>query len=926
MANKHDRRVVSGVIHEARYAIDELGKLEKQLDHVVRKQLMSYTAARDREIRGLLDSFDTAAGSIPINNATNAALLNRTISRIINLADIYQGLQSPLNAAIVAAGMVASKISAREVGRSVGMADPAKMRGGYKQHLYGDRGRVAYSELTAAAIGGGDSLFRGAPAFGLRPEGMREEYERWTQKGREAMKGAPKNMLPALQALSQDSFNTLHGNEMINTAELRTRLMRKITDPAATTAAMRRELENAGLFGAMRDSAGRRVTVSERADRIVTHSVHKTSMQAEQAMVENIYGQDPGFKAEEQYYAWLCVGDGRTAEDSWRRNGQVLTVTQWGTKDFGDGYFGMKPLRPRDRCANFIVRPDWFSKDLQGKYFNSQTDLPPFHEELKADSMKAVGVKGIGPAAPVAPKGKIPSATHMAPPKRKHISYADADDIPTARSWAKENLGVDVGFVDADGVPVSFPDAADEALALTRTNRAVHRVTDIYNEYPELARSQPIRELNFDVGAGRTASRGTSTETTGLIDSAGRVTRQEVVIPINPQFADDAVLKSFDDVVDEAVFRAHVEQVRSRESYFAIRDPIMVAEENVEAMAEALTLLQNGKYRRGMLDDRLESKLFAYSDTMAGRDAIPPLEFWDNVPELRALFTAEEQAAVYNRMKYVDTSQWNQLTVISKGQDIPIGATIEEVLEVQKRKILEAVEAIDAYRQDFPELRIGGIKLTKHNQAYATVAGTPLPGRVHMGDQIIRLNLDIDEVRELNLLGWQQNGVRHFVDPGTTPDLIKHELGHIVGEHMGFHKGKEWTRYVNDLMTIRETRFAYLEEFIPPSYFAPAAKRPPGDFIHDSWISYYSRDPGRQHRREEAFAEMWRLFRDERYVRYNDVTESLRHGITTELGHQRLPKEIEELFEDLLEGALSDSFTTPTGEIQSILEALNKIE
>jgi len=63
--------------------------------------------------------------------------------------------------------------------------------------------------------------------------------------------------------------------------------------------------------------------------------------------------------AEDRIYRWVSVLLPRTAEDSLRRHGLMLSEPEWLTHDFGDGYFGFQPLRPNDRCSTVFFRRAW---------------------------------------------------------------------------------------------------------------------------------------------------------------------------------------------------------------------------------------------------------------------------------------------------------------------------------------------------------------------------------------------------------------------------------------------------------------------------------------------------------------------------------------------------------------------------------------
>ena len=158
--------------------------------------------------------------------------------------------------------------------------------------------------------------------------------------------------------------------------------LRSIYDPTATVQSLRQELVDRGQVEGLVDTIGRRITASERADRIAKYELSALETQAQQETVADIYHD--GEQSLDDYWLWVATLDGRQGHDSEVRNGQVLTMKQWRKKDFGDRYTGrIKPLRPRDRCDMVNVQPEWFSKDIRKKYFNSKIGTP-IQSELAA--------------------------------------------------------------------------------------------------------------------------------------------------------------------------------------------------------------------------------------------------------------------------------------------------------------------------------------------------------------------------------------------------------------------------------------------------------------------------------------------------------------------------------------------------------------
>lgn len=184
---------------------------------------------------------------------------------------------------------------------------------------------------------------------------------------------------PPLKSIINQSkkmaFRELTNREAMNLGILKQVFFRHIYDPTGTPESLREDLTRTGQIEGMLDSIGRRVTASERADRIASYELPKI---AQDASVQTAYDIYNGGKPDPKkiFYAWQAVIDGRQGPDSEARNGQVLSLYQWKRKSFAGGRHGLPPLRPRDRCDAVLMMPHWFSPKTRKEYFNARTDNP----------------------------------------------------------------------------------------------------------------------------------------------------------------------------------------------------------------------------------------------------------------------------------------------------------------------------------------------------------------------------------------------------------------------------------------------------------------------------------------------------------------------------------------------------------------------
>jgi hypothetical protein len=105
----------------------------------------------------------------------------------------------------------------------------------------------------------------------------------------------------------------------------------------------------------------RGLTVKERVDMIARTEISRTYNTA--GIIRDIERLGPDHKRK-----WISVMDSRTETDSLSREGKILPVSEWRTRDFVDRvlksggggfrmglYHGFPPLRPMDRCTTKAV-------------------------------------------------------------------------------------------------------------------------------------------------------------------------------------------------------------------------------------------------------------------------------------------------------------------------------------------------------------------------------------------------------------------------------------------------------------------------------------------------------------------------------------------------------------------------------------------
>jgi hypothetical protein len=179
-------------------------------------------------------------------------------------------------------------------------------------------------------------------------------------------------------------FRQVYDRGNMDLGILRRTFMQNITDPQGNADTLRRALIDTGQIEGMLDSAGRRITADERADRIARYEPQTLSRKTHDESINDFYydGEAPGL--DEQFRLWDATMDNRTSSSHARRNGKVLTIEEWQAHDWGDGQHGLPPTRPRCRCDGIFVDPAWFSKETQEQQFTNRIRVTPLEQEIAA--------------------------------------------------------------------------------------------------------------------------------------------------------------------------------------------------------------------------------------------------------------------------------------------------------------------------------------------------------------------------------------------------------------------------------------------------------------------------------------------------------------------------------------------------------------
>jgi hypothetical protein len=200
----------------------------------------------------------------------------------------------------------------------------------------------------------------------------------------------PRGYRPPTKAMVRRASSSLYkfiaDRNAADVSIVRSSVLRRIFDPTGSVKQLRSDLTRSGQLEGILDTIGRRITASERADRIARYEFPRIMTETHRNMVDDIYN-DGKPNPKNTFYLWDQVQDERKSPSHRRRHGQILSEYQWLNKSWGDKQTGLAPCRPRCRCDTSVVRPEWFSPETRKKYFNAK-ETKPVGDELKKPRKK----------------------------------------------------------------------------------------------------------------------------------------------------------------------------------------------------------------------------------------------------------------------------------------------------------------------------------------------------------------------------------------------------------------------------------------------------------------------------------------------------------------------------------------------------------
>lgn len=163
----------------------------------------------------------------------------------------------------------------------------------------------------------------------------------------------------AIRFVAEDGFALASRNLTTGAVDEVRRLVTEELIQGNGAEVLRQRLIKSGLIPDL-EVAGRTMTAETRAAQIARTEPRRV---AEAVYSETNRAVEPN--PHNQLYKWISILSPTSGKDSLRRHGLIMTRPEWETHDFGDGFYGLPPIRPNDNCSKIFYRRAWLTAEDQ---------------------------------------------------------------------------------------------------------------------------------------------------------------------------------------------------------------------------------------------------------------------------------------------------------------------------------------------------------------------------------------------------------------------------------------------------------------------------------------------------------------------------------------------------------------------------------
>ena len=159
----------------------------------------------------------------------------------------------------------------------------------------------------------------------------------------------------AIRFVAQDAFELASRNLTTAAVEEIRRLVTEELVQGGGAEVLRAKLIKSGYIPDL-EVAGRRLAAETRASMIARTEPRRVA-EAVYSETNRAVESDP----KNRLYKWVSILSPTSGKDSLIRHGIVMSEAEWETHDFGDGFYGLPPIRPNDNCSKIFYRRAWLS-------------------------------------------------------------------------------------------------------------------------------------------------------------------------------------------------------------------------------------------------------------------------------------------------------------------------------------------------------------------------------------------------------------------------------------------------------------------------------------------------------------------------------------------------------------------------------------
>lgn len=188
--------------------------------------------------------------------------------------------------------------------------------------------------------------------------------------GRQVLSATARRDVASILISARDSFKLVEQNLTADAVSEVRRLVTESLLKGDGQEALARRLMKSGHIPDL-EKSGRTLRAETRAQMIARTEPRRIAAKAYRDSFAQVE-PDP----KKRLFKWVSVLAPNSGEDSLIRHGIILNEEEWETHDFGDGLYGLPPIRPNDQCSEIAIKESWLSDSARDALAESDADVP----------------------------------------------------------------------------------------------------------------------------------------------------------------------------------------------------------------------------------------------------------------------------------------------------------------------------------------------------------------------------------------------------------------------------------------------------------------------------------------------------------------------------------------------------------------------